>query len=326
MKVGIIGAGYIGKKRAANLPSGVKVSVVCDLNKTAGLKSASELSCDYEQDWKNVVKNKNIDALFIAVTHNWLAQIGVEAIKNGKHVLIEKPGAKNLNEFNELIKAHIKNPVAVMFGYNHRYHPALIKAKEFVDSKKFGEVMFIRARYGHGARLGYEKEWRFNEKISGGGELIDQGPHLIDLVNYLVGEMNEVTGFTSTMFWKTDLEDNAFFIMRNDKKQIAHLCVTCVEWKNIFSFEIMLKTAKIQIEGLGRSYGDERMVLYKMKPEMGPPVVEEFNFPKEDLSWKLENEAFFEKIRNKDYSDTALLEGQYVHKVIKKIYKLNREN
>lgn len=320
MKIAIIGAGLIGKKRAMSLPDGVNLEVVCNRSSEKGQQMAKEFNCRYESDWKKVVTDSSINVVFIATSHDSLTQIAVEAIKNGKHVLVEKPGARNSKEFEKIIKAYKKNPVVVMFGYNHRFHPSIQKAKEIIGSKKYGKVMFVRARYGHGARLGYEKEWRFQKEISGGGELIDQGPHLIDLVNYLVAPMNQVIGFTPTLFWKTKSDDSAFFIMKNKKNQFAQLSVSCVEWKNIFSFEIMLKTAKIQIDGLGRSYGKEKLILYKMKPEMGPPDVEEFEFPDEDLSWKKENEIFFKRIKKGDCSPTTINDAYYVLKVIGKIY------
>lgn len=325
MNIAIVGAGLIGRKRAMNLPEDVKVTMVCDIDEERGKQFATDFNCQYEPKWENVVNNSSIDAVIIATTHNWLVPIGKEAIKNGKHVLLEKPGARNLAEFDELIEAHKKNPVVVAFGYNHRYHPAILKAKELVDSKQFGEIMFIRAKYGHGARLGYEKEWRFVKEISGGGELIDQGPHLIDLINYFGCPMDEVSGFTGTMFWQTPLEDAAFFTLKNGAGQMAQLSVACVEWKNVFCFEIMLKKAKIQIDGLGRSYGKEGLTLYKMKPEMGPPETEEFEFPEEDWSWSVENKLFFKRIKNKDYPPTALNDARYVHEIIHKIYNLNNK-
>lgn len=320
MKIAIIGTGLIGKKRALSLPSGVKLDVVCNRSEEKGEKFAKGFNCRYESDWRKVVTDKSIDAIIIATSHDSLTSIAVAAIKNRKHVLVEKPGARNFKEFEKIIKAHKKNPFVVMFGYNHRYHPSIQKAKEIIDSKKYGKVMFVRSRYGHGARLGYEKEWRFQKEISGGGELIDQGPHLIDLVNYLVAPMTEVVGFTPTLFWKTKADDSAFFIMKNKKNQFAQLSVTCVEWKNIFSFELMLTKAKIQIDGLGGSYGKEKLTLYKMRPEMGPPDVEKFEFSGEDLSWKKENEVFFQRIKNKDYSTTAINDAYYVLKIIDKIY------
>ncbi|MDI6778007.1 MAG: Gfo/Idh/MocA family oxidoreductase [Patescibacteria group bacterium] len=323
MKIAIIGAGLIGKKRVAALPKNIHLKTICDINKQIGELFATEYNCNFEKDWRKVIDNKDIDAVIIATTNNFLVPIALEAIKNKKHVLLEKPGARNPKEFEKILAAQKKNKVVVRIGYNHRYHPAIMKAKEIIDSKKYGEIMFIRARYGHGARLGYGKEWRFDPKIAGGGELLDQGCHLIDLANYYMGEMKTAIGFTEKMFWSKKLEDNSFFILHNRKGQIAHLSASCTEWKNIFVFEIMLEKAKIQINGIGRSYGNETITLYKMKPEMGPPDVEEIDFPKEDISWKLENEEFFSAIRKKDYSDKKLKEGYYAIKTVFDIYKFS---
>ncbi len=324
VNVAIIGAGLIGRKRALSLPKDANLSTICDVDKKRGDQFAKDFNCLYECDWKKVVSDPQIKAVIISTTNNWLATIAVSAVTNGKNVLMEKPGATSITELKTVMVAHKKNPVVVMIGYNHRYHPGLLKAKDIVESKKYGDVLFMRARYGHGGRLGYEKEWRFQKNISGGGELMDQGSHLIDLTNYFCGMMEDVNGFTGKLFWKSNLEDSAFFVLKNKKGQIAHLSATCVEWKNIFSFEIMLKTAKIQIDGLGGSYGREKMILYKMKLEMGPPDVEEFVFPEEDLSWRRENEIFFNRIKSRDFSDTSLNDSLYVLKTIDKIYKQNR--
>lgn len=325
MNLAIIGAGLIGRKRAKFLPKEVNLSIICDIDKERMVKFAQEFNCEVEGDWRKVVKNQNIQAIMIATTNKWLSIIAAAAILEGKHVLIEKPGSKNLKELEKITSAYKKKKVVLMFGYNHRYHSAIILAKKLVDSKKYGKVLFIRAKYGHGGRLGYEKEWRFNKEIAGGGELLDQGAHLIDLVNYFSGEMELYSGLTGKLFWKTSLEDSAFIILkRKNNKSIASLSATCVEWKNIFSFEIMLKTAKVQIDGLGKSYGREKLTLYLMSPEMGPPEVQEFEFPEEDLSFKKENEIFFKRIEQNDTSDKSLKEAMYVLNIISKIYRQNK--
>ncbi len=320
INIAIIGAGLIGRKRAGALPKEIKIKTVCDLNEDIGRKLAEDFGAKYEKDFNKAISDSEIQAVIVATTNNFLTPIGVAAIKEGKHVLLEKPGAKNPAEFLQLIEAQKINPVVVRIGYNHRYHLALAKAKEIVDSKEYGEVMFIRAKYGHGARLGYGEEWRFEPEIAGGGELLDQGCHLIDLANMYLGEMETAIGFSEKMFWSKKLEDNAFFTLRNQKGQIAHLSASCTEWKNIFVFEIMLERAKIQINGIGRSYGKETITLYKMKPEMGPPEVSEIDFPEEDVSWSLENAEFFEAIVKKDFSDKKLREGYYAIKKVFDIY------
>ena len=319
MNIAIIGAGLIGKKRALALPKDVRLRIVCDVEKKRADAFAEEFSCEAEYDWNKVVNNQTIDALFICTPNKSASEVAEAAILAGKHVLIEKPGSRNLDDFERIVDAYRKKKVVVMFGYNHRYHPAIMKAKKLIDSKKYGPVLFIRAKYGHGARLGYEKEWRFNKDISGGGHLIDQGTHLIDLVNFFRGQAQYQCGVTSTLFWKTNLEDSVFLILK-DKKFIANLTTTCLEWKNIFNFEIMLEKAKIQIDGLGRSYGTEKLTLYEMSPSMGPPTVKEFIFEEDDASWKQENKVFFSNIKNKKIDTLALKGARYVLSIINQVY------
>lgn len=324
MNVAIIGAGLIGNKRAIALPKGIALSIVCDVNKTRANKLAHDFNTFAATDWRKVIRNPEIDAVIISTINKYLAPITKSAILNGKHVLVEKPGARNLKELEKIGKAYNKKTV-VMYGFNHRYHPGILMAKKIVDSKKYGDILFIRAKYGHGGRLDYEKEWRFNKDLAGGGELLDQGTHLIDLTNFLCGELNEVTGYTGNLFWKSRLEDSAFFTLKNKKGQIAQLSASCVEWKNLFCFEIMLKSAKIQIDGLGGSYGKEKLTLYKMKPEMGPPEVEEFLFAEKDISWEKETNEFFRRIRKKEFNNNAIKNAVYVLKIVEKLYKGQRK-
>src|SRR3989338_5229866 len=157
MNIAIIGAGLIGKKRALLFPKSAKLSVICDVNKERGEAFAKEFNCRYVSDAKEIFKDKSIEAVFIATTHNWLAPLAIKAIAAGKHVFLEKPGGRNVSDLKKVIAAHKKNPVVISLGYNHRYHPCFLKAKEIIDSKKFGDVLFIRAKYGHGGRVGYEK-------------------------------------------------------------------------------------------------------------------------------------------------------------------------
>ena len=303
MNVAIIGAGLIGRKRANALPKGVNLSTVCDIDQQKVKELAHDFKCESEINWRKVVKDPKIQALIVSTINKYLLPITREAILAGKHVLIEKPGARNLEELEKIAKAFNKRKTVVMFGYNHRYHPSIIMAKKIVDSKKYGKILFIRAKYGHGGRLGYEKEWRFNKVLAGGGELLDQGTHLIDLVNHFCGEMTEVYGLIGYLYWRSKLEDSAFFILKNKKGQIAHLSATCVEWKNLFCFEVMMQRAKIQIDGLGGNYGREKLTLYKMKPEMGPPEVQEFLFNEKDTSWQDETKNFFDRISKKIFTD-----------------------
>jgi len=181
--------------------------------------------------------------------------------------------------------------------------------------------MYVRGRYGHGGRIGYEKEWRADPKQSGGGELLDQGVHLIDLARWFLGDFVEVEGFAHTYYWQMPVEDNGFLLLKTARQQVAFLHASCTEWKNLFSLEIYGRQAKIDITGLGGSYGVERLTLYRMLPEMGPPETIAWEYPQEDQSWKWEFEEFLEDIRLRREPSANLRDAQAVLRVVQSVYR-----
>jgi predicted dehydrogenase len=233
----------------------------------------------------------------VATTNDSLAAIARGAVEAGKHVIVEKPAARSVAEIDTVIAAAAAGRRLVRVGFNHRYHPALRKARELADAGALGELMFVRGRYGHGGRPGYDREWRANPALSGGGELVDQGVHLIDLSRWFLGEFTRVSGFAHTFYWQMPVDDNAFLILRTASERTAFLHVSCTEWKNLFSLEIYGRDGKVQVDGLGGSYGVERATFYKMLPEMGPPETTAWEFPRGDDSWTLEFAEFLEDIR-----------------------------
>ena len=321
MKYAIVGCGLIGKKRLAALPSGSELVVACDLQKQRAddLASLSKTG-RAEADFTKAVVDPQVEAVIVATLNSTLAPIAAAAIRAGKHVLVEKPAAICSRDVSELQALAAHHGVPVRVGFNHRFHPAFQKAREIFDSGALGPLMFLRGRYGHGGRIGYEKEWRADPKLSGGGELIDQGVHLIDLAGWFLGSFEKVEGHAATYFWKMPVDDNAFLSLRTAAGQTAWLHVSCTEWKNMFSFEIYGRDAKLQIDGLGGSYGVERLTFYKMLPQMGPPETSTWEFPGGDSSWRLEMEAFEEDIRQKRRPNPGLAEAFATLKVVETIY------
>jgi predicted dehydrogenase len=261
-----------------------------------------------------------VDVVIIATLHDSLAEITLSAAQAGKHVLVEKPAARNAAELMPVIAAVKQHEIKVHVGFNHRYHRSLRKAKEIGDSGALGELMFVRARYGHGARVGYDKEWRSNPTLSGGGELIDQGPHLIDLSRWFLGDLVEVQGFAHTYFWDMPVDDNGFMLLKTAKKQAAFLHVSCTEWKNLFSMEIYGKKGKLDLSGLGGSYGLEKITWYEMLPEMGPPETTIFEYVRGDDSWGDETRAFLKDIRLAREPAPGLREGIRTLEIVEAIY------
>ena len=318
--VGIIGCGLIGQKRAKALGEG-RLVACADLNENTARMLARESGAKIFTKWQDLNKLQEVDIIIVATLHDSLAEITLGAIKAGKHVLVEKPAARNLEELRPVMLAAEQNNVKVHVGFNHRYHRAFRKARELFDLGVLGELMFIRARYGHGGRIGYEKEWRAKPEVSGGGELIDQGPHLIDLSRWFLGDFTDVHGFAHTFFWDMSVDDNSFMLLKTAKNRVAHLHASCTEWKNLFSMEIYGQNAKLEINGLGGSYGLERLTYYKMLPEMGPPETTSWEFPMEDDSWAIEIGEFYDDIRLNRKPSAGLNDAYETLKVIEKIYK-----
>jgi predicted dehydrogenase len=208
----------------------------------------------------------------------------------------------------------------VRIGYNHRYHPSFLKARELIVQEQLGEAFMIRGRYGHGGRRGYDREWRADPRLSGGGELIDQGVHLIDLAGSFLGEWARVDGHAATYYWDMPVDDNAFLSLRTANGKTAWLHVSCSEWKNLFCFEVYFRHAKLQIDGLGGSYGMERLSYYRMLPEMGPPETTIFEFPRGDQSWAHEVKEFVTDIEQQRQPRPGIAEAKSVLRVVETIY------
>ena len=321
MNYAIIGCGLIGKKRLAGLPAGSKLVVACDTN----LSRAEELvklaqTGRATADFNQAVADSQVDAVVVATINAALAEVSAAAIRAGKHVIVEKPAGVTVRHLSELIALEDQHKVCVRVGFNHRYHPAFIKAREIFESGVMGDLMFIRGRYGHGGRAGYDKEWRADPRLSGGGELIDQGIHLIDLAGWFLGRFTRVGGQAATYFWDMPVDDNAFLNLRTAKGQTAWLHVSCTEWKNLFSFEIYGRHTKLHIEGLGGSYGVEKLYHYQMKPEMGPPDTKLHEFPGPDGSWRTEMVEFEKDVAMRRRPDAGLLEAKAALEVVESIY------
>ncbi len=318
--VGIIGCGLIGHKRAKALGQG-RLVACADLDEAKAKALAGQSGAKVFGNWRELLSLPEVQIVVIATLHDSLAEITLASIQAGKHVLVEKPAARKRSELEPVMAAAQRHGVKVRVGFNHRYHGAIRQARALFDAGVLGELMFIRARYGHGGRLGYEKEWRANPALSGGGELIDQGPHLIDLSRWFLGEFEDVQGFAHTYFWNMPVDDNGFMLLKTAKQQVAFLHVSCTEWKNLFSMEIYGRDAKLEISGLGGSYGTERLMYYKMLPQMGPPEATTWEYPMGDDSWVLELDEFYEDIRLNREPSTGLKDAYAALRVIETIYK-----
>jgi len=338
MKVSIIGCGLIGRKRALALSKEDEIIACCDTNRQSAQRFGNEFSCSVYIDYKILLNEIKSDAVIVAVVNKFAKDIILLSLKKGIHVLAEKPLGRNATEAKQIIDtltgfrtkeylSSLKNTSNIILktGFNHRFHPTLWKAKEMADEGKIGKIFSIRARYGHGGRPGMESEWRASKNLCGGGELLDQGIHVIDLIRWFGGEVTEVYGKAETKFWNIEVEDNAYIILKTENDITAAFNVSWTNWKNIFSFEIFGTDGYLKIEGLGGNYGSETLEFGKRKKEGGKPDIQYFEFPSEDVSWKNEWNEFKNAITNNREVIANGYDGLKANEVIEAIYKSNEE-
>jgi predicted dehydrogenase len=288
--VAIVGCGRIGHVRAAALRREDELVGCTDIDTVALETFAAEHGCRPCPDLDDLLA-LSPDVAVVATSHDQLAPLAERALEAGAHVLVEKPAGIRTGQIDRLLEVAAATGRIVRVGFNHRFHPGLMRASHEVHSGQHGDLMFVRGRYGHGGRLGYEREWRARFETAGGGELVDQGMHLLDLVHRLAGPLPLHSALLRTQFWDAAVEDNAALVLGVPDDRTAPwalLHVSWTEWKNMFSLEIYCRHAKLQVDGLVRSYGPQTLRIYRMKPELGPPDVEQVTFSGEDQSWSAE--------------------------------------
>jgi predicted dehydrogenase len=289
--VAVVGCGLIGRRRAEVVREhpGSTLRCVSDIDEHALQQTALEFGTDAVTDWRAVVARNDVDVVVVSTSNASLAPIAVAALESGKHVLVEKPMGRNVREAMQIAAAATRGRRLVKVGFNHRYHPALAAARRAVASGGIGPVINVRAIYGHGGRPGYEREWRGDLELAGGGEATDQGVHVFDLIHWFAGLPSDVLACTQSAVWPiAPLEDNAFGLFRFASGAVASFHTSWTQWKNRFSFEVFGREGSVTVEGLGLSYGVERLITTLRRLEGGVPDVADEVFDGADSSWELE--------------------------------------
>ncbi|MBI4531754.1 MAG: Gfo/Idh/MocA family oxidoreductase [Candidatus Latescibacteria bacterium] len=302
VRVGIVGAGLAGTHRArvVHADTDAQLVAVCDVEHAHAEETAMRWGvpdCRVTTDWMEVV-NDAVDVVVVSTVHKFLAPITIAALHAGKDVLCEKPLGRSVVEAREMVKAACEAGRLLKTGFNHRYYPALQRAHRLLWDGVIGEPMYLRVVYGHGGRPGYEREWRMDADLAGGGQVLDQGVHALDLARWFLGEYDRVFSRLTTDFWEVaPLEDNAFTILWTGDGKTAFLHTSVTQWRNRFDFEVYGKDGYLRIEGLGKSYGVGRLTLGKRLPQGGPPDETYWEFPGEDDSWSAEWADFTAALR-----------------------------
>jgi len=329
LKVGIVGAGLQGRRRASVFQGNSKSSVeavACghDNDIRSAQKLANSIRADTRSNWREVVSDPKIEAIIVCTPPHLHSEVSIASMEAGKHVLCEKPLARTTEEAETMIKTAKQTGRVLKCGFNHRHHPAILQARKWVDSGLLGQLDFARCKYGICGRVGYETEWRANPKLVGGGQLMEQGIHAIDLFRWFLGDFGEVAAFASTRYWKINpLEDSASVLLRSRDGKSADLYTSLMIWKNTFSFELIGHEGYVSIEGLGGSYGTERAVLGKRNFEK-PFTEEVIEFRGQDDSWKNEWEEFENAIEQGREPLGSAEDGLQAMQIVQAAYQSNR--
>tara|TARA_R110000868_G_scaffold155691_6_gene382190 strand:- start:61503 stop:62540 length:1038 start_codon:yes stop_codon:yes gene_type:complete len=300
LKVGIAGYGIVGKRRRFFIDENSSLETVAVCDRTFTEDGTFSDGVRFYQNYKELLHNEELDILFVCLTNDIAAEVTVSGLKRNLHVFCEKPPGRNLADIQSVINAEKEKPsLKLKYGFNHRYHDSVKEAKKILDEGGFGKIIGMRGVYGKSIMLSYNSDWRTKRDVAGGGILLDQGIHMVDLMRFFGGEFKDIKSFVSNDYWNYDIEDNAYALMKSEAGFISMLHSTGTEWRHKFNLHITLEHGALILGGIlssTKSYGSETLsVIYKGDSDGGNPKEQKTSYI-HDNSWKDEIEEFAESI------------------------------
>ena len=329
LRVGIVGYGVVGQRRRLFIDNNpyMKTAAVCDVRfkNDGSMVNGADFNYKYDlleersdekplsgntndgihffNNYTDFLDKSNLDILFVCVPNYLAPEATIAGLEKGLHVFCEKPPGRTVEDMRKVIKVEKKHPdLKLKYGFNHRYHGSIKKAKEIIDSKQFGDIINFRGVYGKSSIVPFTGQWRSKKKYSGGGILLDQGVHMLDMFRYFSGDFTEVKSFVSKNYWKHDVEDNVYAIMRDKKERVAVLHSSATQWQHSFRLEITFESGFIELSGIlssSKSYGQEMLLII---PKQEGSVVGSLTGTTtqylEDTSWNDEINEFADLIIN----------------------------
>ena len=323
IRVGVVGLGAVGQKRVASALNDPRsrLTWVADIDEALATAVAARSGCRYTADWRDLIAADDVDAVAVATYHKWLSPIAAAALRSGKHVLCEKPCGRGLSETQAIESAARDTGLVAKAGFTLRFHPAIVSAHQIHTSASLGRPLLLRAVYGHGGRMGYDREWRADGELAGGGELLDQGIHLIDLARWFLGDIETASGLATRLYWDGGLEDNAFVLATMAGDAIASLHASWTEWKNKFCLELFTAEGFIRVDGLGGSYGEEKLTVGRRLALGSAPDEKVESFPEPDVCWTDDWSDFLDSIESKRPPKASICDAVEAMRAIDCVYR-----
>lgn len=297
LRFGVIGLGRMGRTRLATISRHPDTEAIVAYDPEPG---EVEPGIRLVDDARAVIESE-VDAVFVCTPNRVTPDIVCAALDSGKHVFAEKPPGRSVRDVERILRSEEARPdLKLKFGFNHRHHLGIVEAKAIADSQRYGRLLWARGVYGKGERPSNDLDWRNDPHEAGGGILLDQGIHMVDLLRYFLGDFAEVKSMCATSFWDTPVEDNAFALFRTETGRIGSLHSSFTQWKHLFRLELGFSDGYLTVDGMPsstRSYRDERIVHAQRRTgplfTVGNPP-EESRFYNMDPSWDHELEEFVE--------------------------------
>lgn len=324
--VAIIGAGLQARRRMPVINTNkFPIRWVVDIVEERAKALAMPHKAQFGTDWQKAFVDPDVAIVVVLTYPESHARISIAAMEAGKDVFCEKPLARTIREARRMISVAQKTRCILKCGFNHRHHPALQKAYTLYKEGLIGNAIFGRGRYGITGRKGIEKEWRSDPAIVGGGQLMEQGIHLVDLFRWFVGDIVKVTGFVGTNYWPIPVEDNGFALLQTKRGVAISIHSSLTQWINLFEFELYGEKGSLSVCGLGESYGIERLVIALRDPN-GPFSYQTIEYRGGDVSWKNEWDEFIDAVGKRRQVLGSGLDGLRAMEIVDGVYTASRTN
>ncbi len=265
LKIGIAGYGVVGKRRRDCIDKHPKMHLVAVCDRLYNENGIHPDDIRYYSNYHDLL-NEDLDALFVCMTNDIAPEVTIAALERGLHVFCEKPPGRSLEDISRVINCERLHPdQRLMYGFNHRYHDSVQDALKIVHSGALGKIINLRGIYGKSKIITFnQSDWRTKRKISGGGVLLDQGIHMVDLMRLFAGEFIQVQSIVSNSYWGFDVEDNAYALMCTAEGIVGMLNSSATQWRHRFHLDINLEKGSVILGGLltgSKSYGAETLTV-----------------------------------------------------------------
>ena len=329
MRVGIAGYGVVGKTRHRSIESNTSYQVTAISESSEKARKSIPEGMTVYNDYKTLIASAELDVIFISLPNQFAAEAACLSLQKGLHVFCEKPPARTHAELLEVEKQSLKFPeLKLMYGFNHRFHLSVEEAKLLIDSNSLGRLINMKGVYGKSQMISFNQaDWRTDREASGGGILLDQGIHMLDLMRHLSGEnFTDVFSIIDNAFWNFDVEDNAYVLMKSPKGLVAQLHSSATQWRHVFNLEITLERGSLILGGLltgSKSYGDETLTVITSDPskDKGMPKESTSKY-NEDVSWDNEIKYFANSLAdNTSIERGSINDALETMRLIETIYK-----